>query len=142
MVHLLVWGALAVYIAIFAIESQIYDWFPSQYHQFEELFSRGVTYFYLIFVVVVCVGTELVFRYWQQQYRPRDYQLLKEHERLVQEGVEEDLVALKEYRPFVGDTDDSFEMERDRKSKRKSLFSMSTYSFKPSCGGGRRVRRG
>jgi len=122
-VHFLVWGALVVFISIFAIESQMNEWFPSQYHQFEELFSKGVTYLYLIFVIVVCVGTELVFRYWQQQYHPRDYQLIKEHEKLVEGQEGEDRVALNDYQRFVGDD--------DRKSKRKSMFSMSTYSFKP-----------
>ena len=147
-VHVLVWGALVIYMSIFAIESAWGSLFPSQYWQFMELFSRRVTYFYLALVVFVCVGTEVAFRYWSEQYSPKDYQLVKEREKMEkgEGGERRETVALNDYQPFVGDEggavggwgDDGEvgEAGRGRGSKRASVFSMSTYSFKPEVVGG------
>ena len=144
-VHVLVWGALFVYMGIFGIESIIPSLFPSQYYQFVELFSKVQTYLYLWLVVFVCVGTEVAFRYWGHQYHPKDYHIIKEREKLEMGdgGEEREKVALNDYRPFVGDTDGAVMMpaggwgeeegeeERQRrKSKRASVFDMSTYSYR------------
>ena len=103
LVHALVWGAIAFYLAIFAIQSQLGSLFPEQYNEFERLFSTPAFYAYLFLCFALWfLGPELAYHYYQQMYFPRDYQIIKERKRIKDQERKTPLGDFSEFGDFEG----------------------------------------
>ena len=76
--HIFVWGSILGYLFIFWAESQFPELIPAQYQQFELVFSTPLFYLYAFLAIVLCLAPSFATRYFSQQLRPEDRQIIRE----------------------------------------------------------------
>jgi len=78
LVHVGMWGSIAIYVVIFCVESFIPVLFPRQYLQFYYMVSNPNFWAVFLIVVAICLTPDVLGSYIKGQFYPDDWQILQE----------------------------------------------------------------
>lgn len=91
LVHLGIWGSIAIYLLVFAVESAIPYFFPSQYFMFPLVFTNPNFWGLFVLTVVICIAPDVFMNWLKREFYPDDWMILQEAEKFNKmDAVNED----------------------------------------------------
>mmetsp|Transcript_3583 Transcript_3583/g.12643 ORF Transcript_3583/g.12643 Transcript_3583/m.12643 type:complete len:1084 (-) Transcript_3583:57-3308(-) len=81
LVHLGIWGSIAIYILVFAVESAIPYFFPTQYFMFPLVVSNPNFWGIFVLTIVICLAPDVFMNWVKREFYPDDWMILQEAEK-------------------------------------------------------------